>query len=664
MLRNNTAFSALDTALTLLILLLAGWTLYAHLHVLGERNYLDLQAHWPGLIVIYLLLGGGMWLLSRGRNIITPVTTTPEMTSIRKTMLPLLLAVALVALYGITDSYVTFWIGSMLFLLGYYWHSLKSASELQYVPPAAAPVFLLPACMILATLTSLLVWRIHSDDAFYLNMIVGTLDHPTRPLLSFDDMHGIENFPLLLPVYKVQTIELLIAWLSGLIDTSYLTLRNLWLPALAASIAVGATTLLMRRLLPSRWIEATVTAVLLMLVFTAFSAGLSNYSFGKLQQGKAWLGAILIPLIIAYTIDCIIHRTAYHWYRLALVQIAAVGISLNALYLAPIAMALTLVGCWDGKRASLRTLLIIACTAFYPLTLGFLLYADMRAASPITHDATQELLTNDPELALTLSPLGYFFWLAVLAGWVALTDPARRRLLLGMSTLFMLLFMNPWLTDVWAQHVTGIPTFRRIWWAIPRHLWLALLFTLPLLLLPLKSRWHKAALGLVVLFFAWIVFGYYGSPKTVSMTVDYNAIDYRWPPQAKLPEDRIQLAQRLTSQIPKRSLILAPEKLSRWFVVHREHPYPLVVTENYLDQLATSFGQEEVALRKRLVRYVSGTEHTQDVPVEFAQTMIDRPVKAVILEEKNPWYIEIQAMLILYGFKYTSKDGDYILWVR
>ena len=67
-------------------------------------------------------------------------------------------------------------------------------------------LWLLAATVVVVTLIS---HRPDTDDAFYVDVAVATADIPQLALLSVDTMHGIPDLPLHLPVYRVDSYELM-----------------------------------------------------------------------------------------------------------------------------------------------------------------------------------------------------------------------------------------------------------------------------------------------------------------------------------------------------------------------------------------------------------------------------------------------------------------------
>ena len=63
--------------------------------------------------------------------------------------------------------------------------------------------WLVPVLSIVCALTVAVSHRANEDDAFYLNMAVAAADAPAAPLLAGDTLHGYDDVPMDLPVFRI-----------------------------------------------------------------------------------------------------------------------------------------------------------------------------------------------------------------------------------------------------------------------------------------------------------------------------------------------------------------------------------------------------------------------------------------------------------------------------
>lgn len=588
--------------------------------------------------------------------------------------LPLAIAVILVIIYGITDNFVLFWSLSTLGLGVAYGQILsKDPEKFVLKSPKIVSWEWLLGLAALAIIATAIVHRTHGDDAFYLNLMVAALDRPDRPLMVHDAMHGLPNLPLLLPVYRVHSVELLAAVISQITGISHLWVRNFWQPLAIAPLVIFASALFFRVITPRNWLSVTTVTTFLLIVFTASAAGLGNFSLARLQQGKPLFVAILVPLIIVYTLRYLTAPSAWKWTILSLANIAAVGCSSTALYAAPLTVLLATCGYWTPTQKATWRSVSVLTTAAYPLAIALLFITQVKTSSPNMSDPNFEaIVNNDFELQLNHGMGGYIFWVATLATWAVLSDLNMRRFLLGIIFAFMLIFMNPFLQEFLAVNLTGIPTFRRLWWVIPRHLLLGILLNFPLLTYPFSKYQKQVKLTFYALVFtALIVLSTALAPNSSSPQIDFNRIQYRFSPQPKLPQEKLDLINRIQAKVPPGSYVLAPaspvgeevagDELARWMIVLRTPLYPIVVTESYL-QVTNFFPEAEANQRRILSQYISGVNRPPNAPQVLQSAISELSIKAVIVPLTNPWEPEINAILSSLGFQVSIID-HYALWI-
>jgi len=656
--------------------LLGVWTLLCNGVVLRQGTFETLLRLSP-LAVILAIAG-----LIVSFNRVTPAPSLPERPPKhlpqpqiwQEVALPLGIAVILVILYGMTDNFVLFWSLATLGLGVSYLRLLRrSSGEITLSRPASASWQWLLGLGAIAVIATATIHRIHADDAFYLNLMVAALDRPDRPLMVQDSMHGLPDLPLLLPVYRVHSIELLAAVISQVTGISHLLVRNFWQPLAVAPLVIFASAVFLRVITPRHWLTITTVVTLLVIIFTSTAAGLGNFSLGRLQQGKPLFVAIMVPLIIVYTLRYLTMPSPWRWVILCLANIAAVGCTSTALYASPLTVFLTTCGYWHPTgKATRRSLVALTCSA-YPLAIALLFVKQVKQSSPnISNPEFVAIVNNDFVLQLHHGMGGYFFWVAVLASWAVLGDRSIRRFLLGMILAFMLLFMNPFLQEFWAVNLTGVPTFRRLWWVIPRHLLLAILLSFPLLYYAFYQYQRQVKLQFcAVVATAIIVLSPSLAPNRYSPQIDFNRIQYRFPPQPKLPNERLDIISRIEAKITPGSYVLAPgapvgeevtgDEFARWMIVNRHPLYPIIITEGYL-QITNFFSPSEVERRRRLSQYISGVNRLPNDPQLLQESIPELSIQAVIIPLSNPWEAEINAILSSVGFEVNVVDR-YAVWV-
>ncbi|MDJ1175115.1 DUF6077 domain-containing protein [Roseofilum capinflatum] len=655
--------------------LIGVWTLLCNAMVLRQATF-ETLLHFSAIALIFAIAGfflSFQAVLPDSFPLEKDSSEPPKPQLGKDLALPLGIAVILVIIYGITDNFVLFWSLATLGLGVSYWQLIrKPAHKFVLKLPKIVSWEWLIGLVALAIIATAIIHRTHGDDAFYLNLMVAALDHPDRPLMVQDTMHGVPNVPLLLPVYRVHSVELFAAVISHITGISHLWVRNFWQPLAIAPLVIFASALFFRVITPRHWLSITTVTTLLLVILTT-AAGLGNFSLARLQQGKPLFVAILVPLIIVYTLRYLTAPSGWKWIILTFANIAAVGCSSTALYAAPLTVLLTTCGYWTPTAKTTWKSVSVLTTTAYPLAIALLFITQVKASSPNMSDPNFEsIINNDFVLQLNHGMGGYIFWVATLATWAVLRDLNMRRFLLGIILVFMLIFMNPFLQEFWAVNLTGVPTFRRLWWVIPRHLLLGILLSFPLLSYPFSK--HQKTIKLTFYAFAataLIVLSTALSPNPYSPQIDFNRIQYRFPPQPKLPQQKLDLINRIQAKVPPGSYILAPaspvgeevagDELARWMIVPRTPLYPIVVTESYL-QITNFFPEAEANQRRILSQYISGVNRPPNAPQVLQHSILQFSIKAVIVPLTNPWEPEINAILSSLGFQVTIID-HYALWM-
>lgn len=221
--------------------------------------------------------------------------------------------------------------------------------------------------------------RADFDDAFYVNLAVHAADAPGAALLTHDTMHGIEGLPLAVSVYRLQSFELLAGALAWLTPWTALEVMHVIFPlGFSLMIPFGLAALL-RRLLPRSWFLAVLFGLFFLFVAGDPHRSFGNFSFMRLQQGKSVLLSLMLPLTCAYALDFGRRPSPRSFGMLALVQVAAVGSSVSALWLAPSCAMLALLACLPWSLSGLRRMLIGLLSCAYPLGVGLWISAGVRA---------------------------------------------------------------------------------------------------------------------------------------------------------------------------------------------------------------------------------------------------------------------------------------------
>lgn len=225
------------------------------------------------------------------------------------------------------------------------------------------------ACAVLA----LICHRPDADDAFYISLAIAAVDFPHQPVLAFDTLHGIPNLPTHLSAYLVHSYELWNGALSYLTGLAPIYCFHWVSAALAAFFVPLAYASLFHVLTPKHWLWTTITIIFLFLTVGETHRWYGNFAFVRIWQGKSIFLSVFLPLIYTYALKFTQRPTLPSWLLLTAAQIAAVGCSSSALWVAPVATLMTLGSMFYPSWKGVRTALLGSLTSGYVLFLGWII---------------------------------------------------------------------------------------------------------------------------------------------------------------------------------------------------------------------------------------------------------------------------------------------------
>lgn len=580
-------------------------------------------------------------------------------------------AVLIVGAYAATESTTLLWAG-MLVLGAIAW-VVDARRTPDWPSPAAgrADGLLLVLLCAVCLVGTVLANRPDRDDAFYVNLAVWAVDHPREPLIARDTLHGVPDVPLALPVYRVHSIELLSAAASRITGLPVLHFAHVVWPALFSLLVPLSFARLCRLLVPDRWLACTAAALLFLLCAGESHFAYGNFALTRLHQGKVVFLVVLLPLLLAYALEFARAPDLRRWLRLAAVQIAAVGCSASALWIAPSAAGLALLAATPlrfdraGGLATLRVLATGVLASGYVLALGLALrpgveaaFRDAAIALPSTALPGATLVHEALRQVIGVGPFGAATLLGVLAAWPLATTTALRRFTAVFLFAFGLVFANPALASWLATHVTGAPTHWRVLWLLPAPLLVATSLTAALVWL----RSPRAA-GIAIstgLALALLV---------VSRETAFSAANgVRFPAAGwRVPAAEGAAARAIARHAEPGSVVLAAEDVASWLPVLHRHPTPLFTRKDYLPLLIPALGKEEVTRRLNLLRLASNRSIPPRAAELLGHAIVQDDLRVVCLVESVSRRAGLRETLFAAGFAPAEGEGrveGYEIWVR
>ncbi|MEO5344999.1 MAG: DUF6077 domain-containing protein [Magnetococcus sp. YQC-9] len=701
--------------LVLLIIPLALWTVTAHVIGLGFSGNFHQLIGWSWWIPL-----ATPWIF-RWMRIRPDPSESGSLPAMYTPGLPidwhaLATALTLVAMFALATLYLPnsrlhlFWLLAMLFL-GQAWWSCRNLTDTHVgLPGPPAPLKrkeqrIFWMVVILAVVATAITHRPDSDDQYYSNLAVMTLEHPERPLLSWNQMiWSNENLQWLL-VDRLPSFELLAAALANLGDLEPIVVSHQILAPLFAAFTVLAHAMLLRQIAPTLWLQALIADIFLLWTLGGETrAGYGIFSFVQLHFGKTVLFVTLPPILIVFALRFMHSGRAHDWWMLFLTQIAALGCSSSALFLAPTTVGVALLSQWEPTARSTQRLVSGTISSLYPLSIGILLLTSMQH----TMDTMAwPLLSVEQNLARVFGS-GVHLWLclATLIGtWSLLSDPRARRILLGLSLAFTAFCLNPFLYPWLASHLTGPLTTWRLFFALPLTAWMALAFislsadrhpekvppspltvligVLILLILSFQPEWRSfwgeplslSVILLVLLHVTRIVPRWKVHLHSfILMSLLVSAIHLGPPPRKtalqpsraqigfpgiKAPEQEFSVARQVIRLAPKNRSALLPEEIGTWVTTLRHHPPLVAIGKSYLEQ--TKLGSEDLARRLALFEYIAGRKRPDEAVSRLKEGIERYAIGILVLHRTHPWKEEIAALLDALAYR-PHRAGEYLIW--
>ena len=658
---------SLDRIVPLFVLPYAMWTMYVHLITATHSSFNALLLGLPAAVLIAAVATFAWFRLPASAEQFDPIATerrdipgsaaTLITQSIGNRAVPfavLALAIVWVGLLSAGMPYPVFWWIALLATGAAWMWNLRgeprATSDDDAGKNAAWMVLLVAAAAVCVTLVTS---RPDADDAFYRSISATLLRFPQQQVLLHDTLYRLPGVPILLQFYRLSNYDVLVGTLAKLTGIDHLVVAYLILPSVFAAFSVLAWAYLLRRIVPARWPWVLLILFLVVLALGEMHRAYGNFAFVRLFQGKSILVTGMVPVIAGSALLFARHGGVRHWLLLLAAQVAALGVSASALFVAPAAAALGLAGGWTANATGHRRFAVGLLASVYVFGAGW-------AMASVTHGG-QALVSSSPMPVVPQILDNTWGWwstklllVALLAAWAFVRDPIRARYLSAGALLFLLAVLNPYTVRIVADHFVGVRTYWRLTWALPLPFFLAVLLDGVIeRAWGMRSRALAAcvcvALAGCAVAFGWR-FGTLRSANGVTLGV----------PGLKVNPVEYQVAARIVEDVSEKGVVLAPEAVSIWLPSFVLHPELLGVRELYLTR---AFSMDDAARRSLLMRYVGGQHRPPGSAAWFADALRRYGVTAVVLVPSAPWRGEMQNVLERHGWR-TLSSGAYDIWVK
>jgi hypothetical protein len=643
------------------------WTMYVHLITATHSSFDTLLYGLPVMALIAAAATVAWFRLqvpairsdpvAIGSEAVSGAAAAPVTRAIGNPVTPfaiLVLAILWVGLLSAGMPYPAFWWMALLASCGAWMWNLRGRPDAPLDDGAgkhAAWIVLLVAAA--AICVTLVASRPDADDAFYRSISATLLRYPQQPVLVHDTLYRLPDIPVLLQFYRLSNYYVLVGTLARITGVDHLAVAYLILPVVFAALCVLAWAYLLRRIVPRRWPWALLILFLVVLALGEVHRAYGNFAFVRLFQGKAILVTGMVPIIAGSALLFARHGGLRHWLLLFAAQIAALGASASALFVAPAAAALGLAGGWSANVASSRRFAAGMLASAYVFGAGW-------AMASVTHGG-EALVSSSPMPGVPQILDDTWGWwstrlllVALLAAWAFVVNPVRARYLSAGAFFFLLAALNPYTVRVVADHFVGVRTYWLLTWALPLPFFLAVLLDGVIQrALGMRSKALAGcactALACCAIAFGWR-FGTLRSANSVTLGT----------PGPKVDPVEYHVAARIVEDVPEQGVVLTPEAVAVWLPSFVVHPELLGVRALYLTR---AFPPRDATRRDSLMRYVAGQFRPPDSAAWFADALRRYGLTAVVLVHSAPWRGEMQNVLQRLGWQRLSS-GAYDVWVR
>lgn len=517
--------------------------------------------------------------------------------------------------------------------------------------PSTASGLIFVALLGLVCLLYLFILRHDGDDSFYLNLPIG-LQSAAHGMLVFDTMYGVENWPVLGSNYRLESLPTLtaaLAWSTGLdvVTIAHVVLPMVWCLIWVCFLAVAGHGIFGR----GWWIFGLI-AVLSSMVLAGTLQSWGTHGIARLYHGKGPLVLIILPFLLYAVARTDAARLGYGRTAIliSLLVTAALGLTANAVYLAPLALGLALLSGVILRKGDGWQRVFLGLAAWPVIGAGLWLFLFDRPVS-VQSATGKTLMTWQEQVELALWSLAdskgslilliITFVMAVLAGRFS---PAARWITIYF-VLSLILVFNPFLWSLYSDYATGGLNFR-LWWGLPIPLFLGLSITW----LILQTPWRQVTGPLTVLILIGLSLGPNGLIGMEGTSVKFSA--------AKLPEVAMRVANKTALTAKDRS-VLAPEEIATWLPILETRP-PVVYTRRlYLWQSEPVVPAKDLAPRRLLAEWING-EQPQISEADIRSALEQLNVGALVLSAKPP--ANAQALLTQLSARKVDEIGGFEIY--
>ncbi|GIJ22504.1 DUF6077 domain-containing protein [Micromonospora lutea] len=440
-----------------------------------------------------------------------------------------------------------------------------------------------------AAVASLYLARNTPDDIYYVGRSVWVAERDVVPLNDF--LFSENVLPPMASQPPVASIEVFAGALARFLSLPAASATWYVLLPIMAVLAVLALWRLVQRWAPRRPVLAFTVAVAFLALVCGPDAALGTFHLPRLYQGKGMFVSAVVPLMWLYLTRWFDDRSRRALVLIVALSITAIGLTTTAAIILPLlvggaALMMLLVGRW--KSALVAGVAALAYPVGVVAVAQLLVGSASEAAADVNVWDAQQTYRRTFEVGIVGVIGGLALWCGPLL--------ARRRtpaLLAAGGAFTLSVLLLPGVLE-WLGAVTGISV---VLWRVPWLLALpALIGLLCTVWLPTRLRSVRALVGVVLAGAMVASFAIYATP----MWSERSWVQVHTEPAWKIPEQRLGIAQWITSLDRPDGLLLAPATTMRAMPMVTTRVRVVLPRDFYLVEydLESQFAQDRLLLTR------------------------------------------------------------------
>jgi hypothetical protein len=566
------------------------------------------------------------------------------------------LSIVLVVRVSLFPSFLTLWFGGLVILGGSTVVLLreKGAVPLRKEDIGASALMLVLLLSIGGALLALAARRPDADDCYYMSRAAYLAEHFFTAMPHHYTLFPGSSTPFPYPSFPLMALHDGIGALSWVTGLEPMEVNAFLLAPFGAVLCVLAYTGLLRTLLGRSWSWGLVAVFIILVSEGTTHRSFGNFSFVRIWQGKALLLHVGLPVLLRLALRFGDEGGKGNGLRLAMGQVALLGLSSTSVWLGPVVGGLGVVSGSMGRPEMMKRVAGFLLTCAYPLGIG--LWAYQNSFQAFAHATPQaELL---PVWLDVFGPLAHAaMWVGVMfmAALIGGTAWLRRYATLA-GLVFWGMFANPFLATYISRYVTSPPVFWRILWILPFPVLFAGVatagFSLPLRRAPYVG---KAWMAAMLVFFALLL------PSRFVFSKE-NSVHLGWPTVKIDPQD-LAVARYLHGRLPTGAKILAPEPISWIIPTYRWGLYAVAPRWNVINYTVRYQFEDKTYYQQlsELFSYVEGKgELDSDIMRRYVK---EQDLGAVVVVQDAKDKERLHDLLAVLGFRQKTLLG-YEIFVR